>query len=313
MHNRKTISKPPTEAPLGLFSKDQPAAEPARKSAGRQALPLLLLAAIVLVVLFTGYVAITVAAILAHELRRVRARWYLLWAAVTFLIALLMAGSITAWIGWNLAQVGHLVPNLLPHDPADVGSPLTIAAAFTDRSLASAVAAQLISAAPVAMMTTAMFVRYRSFARAERGKIEGDRFANIRPVGVLDRARIERNRRRIAAGYYLPELPELPDIDTLRAKLPAAQPNPHDQPAEPDGPPAPTAEQSGPPATADDTGHGAATTSAAPAPQSQTVHPEHPAEPAVPAGPPPAPAAPVDPDDPFADPTFQHTIRRART
>lgn len=265
---------------MGLFTKADPApAEPAPKSIQRQLLPFAILALLIATLLFTGYVAVTVAGILAHEYRRVRARWYLVWAAVTGFVALLAAQSATAWAGWVLAQLGHFMPRLLPHDPTNTDSALTVAAAFADRSLASAFAAELIAAAPLAMLTCALVVRYRSHARAERGTIEGERFSNVRPVGTLDRMRITRERAKVAAGHYLPAPPTPATVDQLLADLHALQTETTTA--------APTAT-----ATASTTGR----ESAAPQPDSPP--------------PTPAPTAPaVDPADPFALPA-QHTIRR---
>lgn len=244
-----------------------------------------------------------------------RATWYLAWAALTLLFAIAKAGGVTEWFGWLLAQVGHLFPALLSLGGAsdDSTSPLAVAAAFADRSLASAILAQLIASLPLAMVTVAAFVRYRRFARSELGKIEGERFSNLRPVGVLDRARITRERRKIAAGHYMPNPPPQPTLDELRAMMGSATGAP-------------------PPATPTETVAAAPSAPAldipAPAPSSADAFNTFPATNDSSA---PSPAAvsqnpamttslttDLDPDDPFALPAddprsipAQHAIRKA--
>jgi hypothetical protein len=190
-------------------------------------LGLLLFVALTLAVLFTGYTVALVAAVLAHELRRVRIRWFAIWAATTFVIALLAAGGLSAWGAWLLAEVGNLTPKLLFADPTQPESVTTQAAAFATTSWAHAAACQLIAAAPLAFATAALTTWWRHDSREIRGSIEGPDFSNRRPIGILDRQRITRNRRRVATAHYLPELADItePDLADLDRQLADLDPN----------------------------------------------------------------------------------------
>lgn len=298
---------------MGLFRQAEPApVETAKKPPVSQAKTAAALIGLLLIILFPGYSIAVVTGVLIAEKRRVRISWYLLWALVSLVLGMLLSGSAATWLGWNLAGVGHLTPRLLPHDVNDVASPLTVAATFANRTLASALIAQLISGLPAALLTCAVIVRYRAFARSELGRIEGQRFSNIRPVGILDRARIRRERARIAAGHYLPDPPALDSLEDLRAKFTPRT----DLPAKPHpstSAPAPSSQPDIPsPTESSDTPTEpeAAGNRIEPAPR-PAVDPvgEHPTEPQN---------SPVDPDDPFAlaphqaGLATQHTIRKPR-
>ena len=181
---------------------------------------MLIVAVAATAIAFPGYLAVTVVAVLAHELRRVRIRWMWLWAAVTFVGGVFLAGSLSSWQAWLLAQVGHLAPQLLITDSADPRPTFDTAAAFAHVSAAHAILCQLIAAAPLGFVTAAVLAQYRRFSRSVRGTIEGPDYSNQRPVGFLDRRRADRIGRRIRAGEYIPELNITePTIDELQAEL----------------------------------------------------------------------------------------------
>lgn len=183
---------------MGLFaSADEPDDRTPAKSANPRALVFLVPIAVTL--MFPGFVLITAVSSLVHERRRVRARWYLTWAAVTAIIGVIAAGSTTAWMGWNLAFVGSVASRLITTTP---DTALGVAAGFAG-NLGDAVLAETVAAAPLAFLFTAGIVRYRRQSRDQRGMIEGDLHSNQRPVGTLDRTRNDRERRKIAAGHYL--------------------------------------------------------------------------------------------------------------
>lgn len=208
---------------MGIFSpktaQNSPPPQPDRESHTSTKPYGWLLLSVLVTVLFTGYTVVAAAAILAFEKRRVRTRWFALWAMVTFLLGRLVAGSMSNWYGWLLAQAA--VFRLIPDSAASSGA-LAVAASFRSEPFA-AVAATTIAAAPLALLTAAIFGRIRSFSRATRGQIEGESHSNQRPVGILDRQRIQRNRRRVAAAHYTPELqitpPTLADLHAQLAEL----------------------------------------------------------------------------------------------
>ncbi|WP_347956145.1 hypothetical protein [Gordonia aichiensis] len=198
---------------MGLLSapeQDDEKSEPKTRRSGRRAggrsVLALTITLLLAIVLLPGYLLVTAIGVFIHEERRVRGRWYLIWGAASFLVGLIAAGGTTGWAGWNLAQVGLLFSRFLPDPNQMPATALTVAAGFAGQPLTS-VLAQLVASAPLAFLTTAAIVRYRRLAREQRGQIEGETHSNQRPVGVLDRARNDRERKKIAAGHYLTNWP----------------------------------------------------------------------------------------------------------
>ncbi|KJR10236.1 hypothetical protein [Gordonia sihwensis] len=197
---------------MGLFStpeQDDEKSDPKPRRAGGKAVLALTILLLSAIVLLPGYLLVTVVSVLIHEERRVRGRWYLIWAGLSLVIGLIAAGGTTGWAGWNLAQVGLVFSRFLPDPTQTPATALTVAAGFAGHLVAS-VLAQLVASAPLAFLTTAVIVRYRRLAREQRGQIEGPTHSNQRPVGMLDRARNDRERKKIAAGHYLTDWPPAP-------------------------------------------------------------------------------------------------------
>ena len=196
-------------------------------------LGLLVFMGLLLITFFTGFTIVFVAAVLAHEIRRVRIRWLTGWAAATLMLALLAAGGAGAWGSWLLAEVGNLTPRLLFADPTTPDAVRTQAAAFATTTWLHSLACQLIAAAPLAFVSAAVFAAWRHDAREVRGQIEGHEYSNRRPVGILDRQRIKWNRGRIAAAHFVPELAHITEPSTDELDQQIADLDPSHKPSTP--------------------------------------------------------------------------------
>lgn len=213
---------------MGLFSAkknhDADAPKQQQPERGGSAVRGLLVLGIVLLIVLPGYLVTLTPAVLAYERRRVRTGWYWLWALVTLILGIVLAGSVSAWQAWLLAWPGHMLP--IAFHAGEPGSVPAMAAAFQSVSAAHAVLCQTIALAPIAMASCAVFTLARSFSRKTRGRIEGDDHSNERPVGILDRRRIIRERRRVAAARYSPALHIAePTLDELHAQMAELDPN----------------------------------------------------------------------------------------
>lgn len=172
-------------------------------------IPLAARAAVVLLPIVTvpATIAVTVMSLLIVERRRVRGRWWITWAALSFLIGIIVSGSLVDWAlqplrlpAWLITSVaGFSLTDSVSGLEGDLGAALRDIAAS---SLGSAVLGQLLFALPVGFAITAVFTRVRRFKREKLGEIEGPEFSNWRPVGHLDRLRARRTAEQIRAGHY---------------------------------------------------------------------------------------------------------------
>lgn len=198
---------------MGVLSSRRPnepdqarTSDPAKPQDSSQLRAVGALVAPVILVGFTGFALVLAGAVLAHEIRRVRIRWLLTGAAATLLVGIVTAGGVGPWAAWFLAQVGHFAPQILFANPDQPHLVQTQAAAFATVSAPHAVICQLIAGAPLAFLLAAAVALWRRDARAVRGTIEGPEYSNRRPVGIVDQIRERRERQRIAAGHYMPQL-----------------------------------------------------------------------------------------------------------
>ena len=172
-------------------------------------IPLAARAAVVLLPIVTvpATIAVTVMSLLIVERRRVRGRWWITWAALSFLIGIIVSGSLLDWAlqplrlpAWLITSVASIsLTDAVSGVEGDLGSALRDIAAS---SLGSAVLGQLLFALPVGFAITAVFTRVRRFKREKLGEIEGPDFSNWRPVGYLDRLRAGRVAEQIRAGHH---------------------------------------------------------------------------------------------------------------
>jgi len=165
------------------------------------------LAVLVPIVTVPATIAVTAVSLLVVERRRVRGRWWAAWAALSFLLGVLISGSVLAWALQPLRLPAWLITSLAGSSPADAASGVDgdVGAALRDVVTATAGAAvlgQLLFAFPVGFAVTAVFTRVRRFKREKLGEIEGPEFSNWRPVGVLDRMRARRVTEQIRAGHH---------------------------------------------------------------------------------------------------------------
>ena len=165
------------------------------------------LAVLVPFVTVPATIAVTAMSLLVVERRRVRGRWWATWAALSFLLGVLISGSLLAWALQPLRLPAWLMTSLAGISPADVVSGVAgdLGTALRDVAASTAGAAvfgQLLFALPVGFAVTAVFTRVRRFKREKLGEIEGPEFSNWRPVGVLDRMRARRVTEQIRAGQH---------------------------------------------------------------------------------------------------------------
>ncbi|WP_458682679.1 hypothetical protein [Prescottella equi] len=166
----------------------------------------LLIGAVALTTL-PGTIATTVASLLAVERRRIRGRWWTLWAALTAVVGLAVSGSVAGWLtqplrlpAWLLVDLAGLpIADAVSGVDGSVGEALTAAA---ESGLAAALLGQVLFGLPVGFAITAIYTRVRRFKREKLGEIEGPEFSNWRPVGHLDRLRARRVADRIRAGHF---------------------------------------------------------------------------------------------------------------
>lgn len=166
-----------------------------------------ILLAVVAAVVIPMTIVITVASLLTVERRRVRSRWWLLWACVSLAVAMAVSGSVVGWLlqplrlpVWLLSHFAHLdVASVLDRFAGNLGGEFTSVATS---DLAAALLGQTLFGLPVGFLITAVYTRVRRFKRQKLGEIEGPTFSNHRPVGFLDRRRANRVARQIRAGNF---------------------------------------------------------------------------------------------------------------
>lgn len=152
-------------------------------------------------------IAITVAALLTVERRRVRSRWWLLWTCVSFAVAVIMSGSVVGWLlqplrlpVWLLSGFAGLdVSSVLHRLGGNLGEEFS---SLATSEFVSAMLGQLLFGLPVGFLITAVYTRVRRFKRQKLGEIEGPEFSDHRPVGLLDKRRANRVARKIRAGNF---------------------------------------------------------------------------------------------------------------
>ncbi|MCZ4587684.1 hypothetical protein O4328_29020 [Rhodococcus opacus] len=164
------------------------------------------LAVLVPIVAVPATIAVTATSLLIVERRRVRGRWWATWAALSFLLGVLVSGSLLGWALQPLRLPAWLIASLVGASLADAASGLgESGATLQDVAMSTAWAAvlgQLLFALPVGFAITAVFTRVRRFKREKLGEIEGPEFSNWRPVGVLDRVRSRRVTEQIRSGHH---------------------------------------------------------------------------------------------------------------
>lgn len=155
------------------------------------------------VVAFPGFMCVAIAGGLASELRKVRASRFALWAVVTGIIALIIAGSPAVLLAGGASMLAFLAPAGTFTGTGGVSGWL---AAHEAVSLSSLLWPQIVFGIPAGLAAAALFTLIRYRARRLDGESEG-KLSMVRPVGWQDQLRRRRNIAAIARGDYL-VLPE---------------------------------------------------------------------------------------------------------
>ncbi len=160
-----------------------------------------------LTVLYPAAPATLLISYLVTERRRVRQRWWASWWAVFTLLALISAGG-------PLALIHHGVGVLVAPWSGLIGGVLIDAGMLVGWNLQSTVAElqtwtisdivvwHILIGTPLGLFITLVVNEFRNYARRELGRIEGNDYSNVRPVGILDRLRQRRTTRRIRSGAF---------------------------------------------------------------------------------------------------------------
>lgn len=194
------LHTPPAEGTPRTVADDTTASS--RSSGGSMLLAALVIAAAVASI--PGTMFGVLCAVIGVEYRRVRTSRWLLWAAITLVVAVIAAGVDTGqWMAWSTSFAATTWASGLVAG-FDTGI-FGWAAANTDLSPVAVIATQLGFGLPTGFAVGAVFSAFRSRARRLEGVVEGDSYSNMRPVGWLDELNEKRVRARISDGAYLQE------------------------------------------------------------------------------------------------------------
>lgn len=185
---------------MGLFTTPQPQPEPQPKT--HYTATAITLAAIIALATIPAVVIILPILILIGEKRRVRqSRWALTATITTILLFLLTGAQPQVMANWLLAGIPALWGSHI--DPTTTNTILaTLRTQWEVVGTPTLTTHHLVASLPVAVCCMCMWWWMRSYQLQLRGENEGAEYSNIRPVGYLDKARAQNNRKEVETGQW---------------------------------------------------------------------------------------------------------------
>ena len=139
---------------------------------------------------------------IAGERRKIRLSRWLIATASTTMFSIACAGfSFSRWGGWFFSAVAALWGGWLPDDLTVPLLPI-IAEKYADTSTALLWLQHALVAIPSGLFLMSLWWWWRSYALRILGENEGEKYSNMRPVGWMDRRRIQRNEMAVRSGEW---------------------------------------------------------------------------------------------------------------